>query len=341
MPINRNTLVRYKTIDRMLRKGRRATLQELIDACSDALYEANGYGDVSRRTIQHDIQEMRNSSELGYYAPITVVDRKYYRYDDYNYSITDVPLSETDMRQLTEAVGLLKQMSSFRGFDDVEDVVNRLEDHLSSMRYKVEPVILLEGNERLRGLEHITPLHDAIVDKNPLSITYQSFHWPEPQTFCFSPYILKEVRNRWFVFGRRHDSPEPILLNLALDRIETVSPAPKKERYVKDKTFHPQQYFNDIIGVSRWPDDKVEHVVFRVDASQVPYVTTKPLHHSQQEISREDDGSVLFSIDVIHNYELERDILGFGEGITVISPESLARKIQERLQKMQDNYERK
>ena len=340
MPINRNTLVRYKTIDRMLRKGRRATLQELIDACSDALYEANGYGDVSRRTIQHDIQEMRNSSELGYYAPITVVDRKYYRYDDYNYSITDVPLSETDMRQLTEAVGLLKQMSSFRGFDDVEDVVNRLEDHLSSMRYKVEPVILLEGNERLRGLEHITPLHDAIVDKNPLSITYQSFHWPEPQTFCFSPYILKEFRNRWFVFGRRHDSPEPILLNLALDRIETISPAPKKERYVKDKTFHPQQYFNDIIGVSRWPDDKVEHVVFRVDASQVPYVTTKPLHHSQQEISREDDGSVLFSIDVIHNYELERDILGFGEGITVISPESLASKIQERLQKMQENYER-
>ena len=341
MPINRNTLVRYKTIDRMLRKGRRATLQELIDACSDALYEANGYGDVSRRTIQHDLQEMRNSSELGYYAPITVVDRKYYRYDDYNYSITDVPLSETDMRQLTEAVGLLKQMSSFRGFDDVEDVVNRLEDHLSSMRYKVEPVILLEGNERLRGLEHITPLHDAIVDKNPLSITYQSFHWPEPQTFCFSPYILKEFRNRWFVFGRRHDSPEPILLNLALDRIETVSPAPKKERYVKDKTFHPQQYFNDIIGVSRWPDDKVEHVVFRVDASQVPYVTTKPLHHSQQEISREDDSSVLFSIDVIHNYELERDILGFGEGITVISPESLASKIQERLQKMQENYERK
>jgi len=47
------------TIDRMLRKGRRATLQELIDACSDALYEAKGYGEVSPRTIQHDIQEMR------------------------------------------------------------------------------------------------------------------------------------------------------------------------------------------------------------------------------------------------------------------------------------------
>ena len=86
----------------------------------------------------------------SYYAPISVVDRKYYRYDDYDYSITDVPLSETDMRQLTEAVELLKQMSSFKGFDDVEDVVNRLEDHVASMRFRVEPVILLEGNARYR-----------------------------------------------------------------------------------------------------------------------------------------------------------------------------------------------
>ena len=52
MPINRNTLLRYKTIDRMLRKGRKVTLDELIDACNDALYETNGYGEVSRRTIQ-------------------------------------------------------------------------------------------------------------------------------------------------------------------------------------------------------------------------------------------------------------------------------------------------
>ena len=61
MPINRNTLLRYKTIDRMLQSGRRATLDELIDACNDTLYYTNGYGNVSRRTIQHDIQEMRYS----------------------------------------------------------------------------------------------------------------------------------------------------------------------------------------------------------------------------------------------------------------------------------------
>ncbi|MBR6181397.1 MAG: WYL domain-containing protein [Prevotella sp.] len=339
MPINRNTLLRYKTIDRMLRNGRRATLQELIDACNDALYEHNGYGEVSRRTVQHDIEEMRYSRELGYYAPIKVVDRKYYKYEDYDYSITDVPLSETDIRQLTEAVELLKQMSSFKGFSDVEDVVNRLEDHVASMRYKVEPVILLESNDRLRGLEHITPLHDAILEQTPVTIVYKSFQWNESQQFLFSPYILKEFRNRWFVFGRRHDAPEGLLLNLALDRIEDISDAPKRAKYIKIKSFHPQQYFKDIIGVSRFPDDKVVHIVFRVAAKEVPYVITKPLHQSQKEIERMEDGSTLFSIDVIPNYELERDILGYGEGITIIEPEELVCKIHKRLKSAFENYE--
>lgn len=57
---------------------------------------------------------------LGYYAPIIVVDRKYYRYEDEDYSITKVPLSQSDLLRLSEAVDLLKQMSSFKGFDGVE-----------------------------------------------------------------------------------------------------------------------------------------------------------------------------------------------------------------------------
>ena len=283
MPINRNTLLRYKTIDRMLRKGRKVTLDELIDACNDALYETNGYGEVSRRTIQHDIQEMRYSQALGYYAPIKVVDKKYYKYDEYGYSITQIPISSEDMAQLSEAVDLLKQMSSFRGFDGVEDVVNRLEDYVASMRYKVEPVILLESNECLRGLEYITDLHDAIMNKEPIEITYKSFRSAEAQTFYFSPYILKEFRNRWFVFGDRHDFTYMPLCNLALDRIEGIAAAPKGERYIKNRDFQPSTYFKEMIGVTRNMESPVEHVTFIASATEAPYLRTKPLHQSQKE----------------------------------------------------------
>ena len=79
MPANRNALIRYRTIDNCLRnRFRKWTLNDLIESCSDALYEYEGIDKgVSRRTVQADIQVMR-SDKLGYNAPIIVLEKKYY-----------------------------------------------------------------------------------------------------------------------------------------------------------------------------------------------------------------------------------------------------------------------
>lgn len=337
MPINRNALMRYKVIDRMLRHGKEATLDELVYACTDELRREISYASVSRRTVQHDIQEMRYSEVLGYYAPIVVINRKFYCYEDPDYTIAKVPLSSEDLLRLTEAVDLLKQMSASKGFDGVEDVVNRLEDHVASIRYKADPVIYLESNERLKGLGFMTALHEAIIERTALEVTYQPFRQPEPMTFLFSPYILKEFRNRWFVFGHRHDSEDRTIVNLALDRIEHLVDAPKGTLYQSNKEFNPKEYFGDIVGVTR-NNAQLSHILFRVENLDVPYVRTKPLHQSQQEVRKEEDGSVLFSIDVIPNHELERDLLGFGEGITVISPEDLRERLCERIRQSLKQY---
>ena len=108
MPANKNALIRYKTIDRCLRnRYRRWTIEDLVDACSDALYDMEGIRKgVSLRTVQGDIQMMR-SDKLGYNAPIEVYDQRYYRYADPQYSITDMPLSEDDFLLLKRAVDLL------------------------------------------------------------------------------------------------------------------------------------------------------------------------------------------------------------------------------------------
>ena len=93
MPVNRNALIRLRTIDKCLQnRYRKWTLDDLIDACSDALYEYEGIDKgVSRRTVQGDIQLMR-SNKLGYNAPIIVKEKKYYTYEDPNYTITDLSL---------------------------------------------------------------------------------------------------------------------------------------------------------------------------------------------------------------------------------------------------------
>ena len=108
MPANKNALIRYKTIDRCLRnRYRRWTLDDLVDACCDALLDMEGITKgVCARTVQMDIQIMR-SDQLGYNAPIVVYDKIYYTYADPDYSITEMPLSMDDCKLIKEAITLL------------------------------------------------------------------------------------------------------------------------------------------------------------------------------------------------------------------------------------------
>lgn len=135
MPVNKNALIRCKTIDRCLRnKYRRWTLDDLVEACSEALYEMEGITRVSVRTVQADIQVMR-SDKLGYKAPIEVYDGKFYRYADEDYSISNSPL-DTDMCDL-----ISDALDKLREFEAIMPV-NELGDVLTKVKHKLE--LLLE-----------------------------------------------------------------------------------------------------------------------------------------------------------------------------------------------------
>lgn len=133
MPTNKNALIRYRVIDNCLRnRFRRWTLDDLVDACSEALYDMEGITKgVCTRTVQSDIQMMR-SDKLGYNAPIEVYDRIYYRYSDPDYSITEMPLSMNDCRLLKRAITLLGK-SEDRNDDETRRVLVKVKERLASI----------------------------------------------------------------------------------------------------------------------------------------------------------------------------------------------------------------
>ncbi len=319
MPVNRNALIRYKTIDICLRnKYRQWTLEDLIDACSDALYEYEGIDKgISKRTVQMDIQMMR-SEKLGYNAPIVVYDNKYYKYEDEDYSITNTPLSEQDLKTMSEAVEILRQFKGFSYFSDMGDIVSRLEDHISSAKLQTIPVIDFEKNESLKGLNYLDIIYQAIVNKQAIKLKYRSFKARSANTFLFYPYLLKEYRNRWFVFGRRKGN----LINLALDRIHSIEVA-EKERFVENNLFDPQTFFDDLVGVTKNVGMKAETVRFWVNKNNTPYIQTKPFHKSQKIVEEHEDGSKIFEINVVINKELQREFFGYADTIKILSPQSL------------------
>jgi hypothetical protein len=334
MPINKLALIRYKTIDHCLQnRFRKWTLEDLMEACSDALYEYEGITNgISKRTIQSDIQNMR-SEKLGYNAPIIVTDKKYYSYEEKGYSITNSPLTQQDVHTLNEVVSVLKQFKGFGYFDELNGMITRLEDKLYKQQHKGKSYIDFEKNELLKGLNHIEHLHKAIIHKKAIEITYQSFKAKLPQTIVFYPHLLKEYRNRWFLLGANRKGKAVMIL--ALDRIEHFKELPK-EKYLAAE-FDVSSYFDNVIGVSKMPNQKSQSIVMKIVKEHTPYVITKPIHPTQKILKEEEDGTI-FSIDVIWNFELEREILGFGEQIKVLSPRRLSGKIQSRLKHTLNSY---
>lgn len=327
MPVNRNALIRYRTIDNCLQnRYRKWTLDDLIEEVSETLYDYEGIEKgVSKRTVQMDIQMMR-SDKLGYNAPIIVIDKKYYTYEDPEYSITNIPLTDQDLNKLSETVDFLKQFRGFSHFKELESMVQKLEDHIYARKTQQKSVIDFEKNENLRGLKYLDPLYQAIIKREELSLTYQSFKARQPSTFNFQPHLLKEFKNRWFIIGIKRKREG--FLNLALDRILDIKRS--GELFVPSKDFDSEAYFKDVIGVSVSPEMEPEEVLLYVINKHAPYVETKPFHWSQKVISHDPYG-ITISIRVQHNFELEKEILGFGDGIKVIAPTRLKRNIKERL----------
>lgn len=336
MPVNRNALIRYRTLDQCLQnRFKKWTLDDLIEACSEALYEYQGINTgVSRRTIQADMEMMR-SNKLGYEAPIVVVDKKYYTYSDKDYSITNSPLNQQDMQVLTEVSDLLKQFKGLSHFTDLNEMVSKLEDKIYSQKTKSLPIVDFEKNDNLKGLEWIEVIRKAIVARKTMCITYRSFKARQASTFCFSGYLLKEYRNRWFVLGMQHERNTKIM-NLALDRIQTIEE--HESDYRENTILNLATYYDDCIGVTKSPGQQDSAVIFWVDNDNAPYVITKPLH-ATQKLLRDEDGGKVFSIKVILNFELERELLGFGAKMRVLAPRILVKQIKAQLNKTLERYE--
>ncbi len=123
---------------------------------------------------------------------------------------------------------------------------------------------------------------------------------------------------------------------MALDRIVEFQQL-EKEIFIEHKGIDFDRYFDDLLGVTKSERDRAHRVILRIDKYNAPYILTKPLHHSQQ-ILKEDELGLIIRIDVILNFELEREILGFGECMEVLSPRNLVSRIRRRLEQAARKY---
>jgi len=328
MPSNKLAALRYRIIDNCLQQRSILwTTERLQAAVTSQLQESLGKPiSLSIRQLRDDITTMRRLPPDGFDAPI-VADRRTraYRYEDPQFSILGRPLTSHDLRCLREILGMLRQYEGLPHVTTITTLLDRLQSGHWPVGKPVSTIIYFEVNPLAAGLHWIAPIHEAILQERTLLIEYKPFTSELPVSLEVIPHQLREYRNRWFLLGTHSIASEPV--TLALDRIQELTPGAERKSQV---TFNAAERYRHIVGVSV-PSAEPIPVCVWASAEQVPYLMTKPFHSSQQSSEPGPNGSRYFTYLLQLNYELESELLAFGERVEVIAPESLRLRLAERL----------
>lgn len=336
MATNKYALIRYKVLDKCFsNKGRRYFIENLIEECSKQLKEidpdSNG---ISRRQIFDDMNFMKSNE--GWNADIKGFrDRKrfYYRYENTDFSINNSPLSEYEINQLKSAMDIIGQFKGMPQFEFVNELLPKLHQG-TFIDDNQKTIISFDSNEYLKGMHHFGALYNAILYRTVLKIAYKPYEALNAELITIHPYYLKQYNNRWFLFGLNSVNLKPFW-NLAIDRIESIRRS--KEKYQSNKYIDWNEYFDDMIGVTKPEGAEIEKIVLEVYGKTANYFITNPLH-SSQKTKIENKNLTRIELNLIINYELERLILSYSDSIKVVEPKRLVKEIKKRIENSHSLY---
>jgi predicted DNA-binding transcriptional regulator YafY len=335
MATNKHATIRYLALDRCFSNfGKRFFIQDLIDACNQALYDYSGILEgVKRRQIFDDITYMESSA--GWEIPLERYKdgrKVYYRYTDRSFTIKNLGMNQTEAEQLKEALTVLARFKGLPQFEWIEEMQVRLEDTFK-LKGNNTSLVGFEQNPYLKGLSHFTGLFNAIQNEVALLVTYQGFKQNSPSKVILHPWYLKQFNNRWFLFGLNEELKT--ITNFALDRI--IEFEDSKVSYSKNRDVNFEEYFEDVIGVTVKRDAPTEKILIKVNKEIWPYIESKPIHGSQK-VKNKDETTVLIELTLQVNHELHALLFSYMNQIEILEPVTLRQSIQQISNSINEKY---
>ena len=339
MPTNKNALIRYKYLDRLLSDHHHYyDIHDLTEKVNDMLYE-DGFPEVTQRCIEKDLNTLEFAPFSAPIERFTWNGKRCISYEKRSFSIFKQEMSREErnlLREVLSTIGQFNGLDNFKWLDDFKIGLG-LEER--------RQIISFSNNPYLQNPNLLGTLFDSISNEVVIKLSYHTFADATIRNIDFHPYLLKQYNDRWFLLGAA-DSDKKIL-NFALDRIDQVEPLPEK-RYLEcpDDIY---ERFEDIVGVTLYEEKQCEHILCWVSDSSKGYVDTKPMHESytpykgDKEIELHSlypklEGGLFFGIDCIPNFELIRELCSFGSDLIVLSPNSIKKEIIDRIYKMNEKY---
>lgn len=325
MPADKNHLQRLQLLDQCFSDSHTEyTFEDLMYKCK-----------ISRATLFRELKSIVQDFGSDVFTNQKRNKKRIYRYRLAGFSIVPNEVTTTQLAQIKSILLMLNKFVGKPQFEYLQSIIRELEHRYHIELPNTEAVIHFDGNIYVKGLEHLVPLFDAVINKQCVQITYQPFDGSK-RVFITHPYLLKEYNQRWYVLCNTHeDMDQPLKLRtLALDRIEKIDSL--KHSFV----FAPEQvdgYFDEVIGVTKKNDEKHsrQSIIIKCDPKEYKYILTKPIHPSQRAIK---DKPNHIMIKVKENYELYQWLLFYGDKIEIVSPLAIRKEFRQILQRMTAKY---
>lgn len=321
----KNAQLRYRIIDRCMRDKYKPfpTKENLRQACEEALYGEGIGANICDSTIEKDLFAMR----MDHDAPIKYSKReKGYYYEDENYSIDNIPLSEDDIEAIkfaTQTLMQFKDVSMFKQFGfAIDKIFDRVHIAQNPTEDSVENYVQFETVPETEGTEFLAPILNAIKEKKIVTFDYTSFVSKKTKSRKVLPLLLKEYRNRWYLIC--YSLGKQKIITFGLDRMSDLLVS--EEYFFDDIKFDPDIYFKHSIGITSF-EDKPKKIVFKLDKIGSKYIESQPIHESQKLI-KEGKKRNTFQINVLLSEELKRLFLSYGNQLEVLEPKELREQLK-------------
>ena len=338
MPANKNAVIRYKFLDDLLSdRFHYYSMEELTEKVNDHL-EDLGYVPVVSRTLEKDLVFLQ---ERPFCVPLErgrIGGKSYIRYANRSYSIFTHDLSSEEISLLCEVLNTVGQFSGLPNFDWLDG----LRDEMGFKKQK--QVLSFSNNPLLKNTNILASLYEFVANDCVLNIVYQRFTDAKPETYVLHPYLLKEYNNRWYLVGWQPEKDG--IFTMAIDRIVEFE-------HLSEVKFKPydgniENHFKDTIGITVYDNSEAEEVLFWASDVIVPYIETKPFHHSQStegidELSIRTEynlpiGGKIYKLWCTTNLELEQTLTRHFGDLLVLQPVLLRSSITKKIAEMQKRY---
>ncbi len=314
--------------DTLFATRRHYTQEEIIQRFEEQFNKS-----LSQRSFFNYIKELRTSE-----APLEIRTEKtdfgtktYYFYEE-RFSLEGKIFNRYDATKIKAALAVLQQFEHLPQMQDLSEIVLKLEQQTDLAETQV-PTLLFDHRPNSNGVRWLRILHNHIVQNAVLKLRYEPFvddaddlsRWQETGfDIVVHPYFLKESKKSWHLFGFNQTKNK--IENYALDRIQHVEVMPNV--FFKPNTqINPQDYFKDIVGVTKFEEHPCVTYLIRVNSVIAPHWLHRPLHTSQKLLEQTPPDSIgscdkysVFSFDLRWNYEWQNLILSYSAHVEVLQP---------------------